>query len=74
MKVSKISELKKAVAQIMSDVSNKKDFPKVITFNRGIEYPKYKVTVEEIEEDFFVDSKGTKWIKAGSHDQSNTDD
>lgn len=62
MKVSKLAELKRTLGQILNESSNG-DFPKEITFSRGIEFPKYKITVEEIEEDFFVDKKGTRWVK-----------
>lgn len=46
----------------MKDTTSK-TFPQEIIFNRGIEYPQYKITIEEVEEDFFVDSKGTKWMR-----------
>ena len=62
MKVTTLLELKKAIGLIIKDTESK-DFPKEITLIRGIEYPKIKITVEEIEEDFFVDSKGTKWMR-----------
>lgn len=63
MKVNKLSERKKTIGQLINDTSSK-DFPKSITFNRGIEYPKYKITIEEIEDDFFIDAKGNKWIRS----------
>lgn len=74
MKVSKLSELKKSIGQIINDNSPNRDFPKVITFNRGIEFTKYKITIDEIEEDFFVDSKGTKWVKANKSTDMEKDD
>lgn len=63
MLLNKTVELKRAIAQIINDDKSEK-FPQVITFSRGIEYPKFKITIEEIDEDFFVDSKGVKWVKA----------
>lgn len=70
MKVSKLAELKRTIAQVIND-PNARDFPKVITFSRGIEFTKYKVTIEEIEEDFFVDSKGIRWVKDNKATQDN---
>lgn len=68
MLITKTIDLRKIVAQIINDDKNGK-FPQVITFSRGIEFPKYKITIEEIDEDFFVDSKGVKWIKAKDEDE-----
>ena len=67
MNVLKLVELKKVIGQLISEESGG-NFPKTVTFNRGIEYPKYKVTIEEIDEDYFVDSKGQKWAKVRSED------
>lgn len=67
MLLNKTVELKRIIAQIINEDTPEK-FPQVITFNRGIEYPKFKITVEEIDEDFFVDSKGVKWVKAKDND------
>lgn len=61
-KVNKLSDLKRMIGQIINDTSEH-DFPRIIHFNRGIEYQKYKVTIEEIDEDFFIDSKGSRWVK-----------
>jgi hypothetical protein len=68
MLVSKTVELKRIIAQIINEDKSEK-FPQSITFSRGIEYPKYKITIEEIDEDFFVDSKGIKWIKSKDVDE-----
>lgn len=67
MKVNTIAELKKAIGKIINESSDK-DLPKEIIFNRGIEYSNYKITVEAIEEDFFIDSKGFKWKKLKQDD------
>lgn len=63
MKLGKLSELKKTIGQIINE-ANSKEFPRELSYSRGIEYPKFKITIEEIEEDFFIDSKGVKWIKS----------
>lgn len=68
MLLTKTVELKKFIAKLINDEKNGK-FPKIITFSRGIEYSKFKITIEEIEEDFFIDSKGIKWIKAKETEQ-----
>lgn len=68
MKVNTIAELKKAIGKIINESSDK-DLPKEIIFNRGIEYSNYKITVEAIEEDFFIDSKGCKWKKLKEDDE-----
>ena len=62
MKVGNLAELKRTIGQILKENAQGK-FPKEITFTRGIEYPKYKITIEEMEEDTFTDSKGQKWKK-----------
>lgn len=62
MKLSKLSELKRTMGQMVHDL-NEGNFPKTINFSRGIEFPKFKITVELVEEDYFVDSKGQKWAK-----------
>lgn len=61
-KINKLSDLKRTIGHIIND-TNENDFPRVIYFNRGIEYRKFKVTIEEIDEDFFIDSKGSRWVK-----------
>ena len=65
MKVSAIAELKKIIGKIISDTPDN-ELPKEIIFNRGIDYSKYKITIETIEEDFFIDAKGVKWKKITS--------
>jgi len=62
MKVSRIAELKKVIVKILHEVDDR-TFPKTLIYNRSIESPKYRITIDEIEEDFFIDSKGIKWVK-----------
>lgn len=38
-------------------------FPLQYILEEGFEHPSYKVTVELVEKDFFVDSKGQKWVR-----------
>lgn len=70
MLVNKTVELKRIMAQLINDEEGKQ-FPKVITFSRGIEYPKFKITIEEIDEDFFIDSKGVRWVKVKDDSEHN---
>jgi hypothetical protein len=62
LKANSLADLKRVlVSCIRTEEDN--EFPKSITYSKGIEHPKYRITIEEIEDDFFVDSKGVKWIK-----------
>ena len=71
MQVTKLLDLKKVIGELIQAESNK-NFPKTIIFNRGIEFQKYKLTIEQIEDDYFIDSKGQKWAKV--KDESLDDD
>jgi hypothetical protein len=64
MKLSRLAELKREIGKIMSEGDNDKDFPMEIIYSRGIEFPTYKIQIELVEEDVFIDSRGTKWVKA----------
>lgn len=64
MIIHTIGELKKTIGQIFKGKGDiERTIPDEIIFNRGIEYTKYKITIQIVEEDFFVDSKGNKWQK-----------
>lgn len=39
-------------------------FPRAFTYCEGIGQPIFKLTIEKTEEDFFIDEKGQKWVKA----------
>jgi len=39
-------------------------FPQVLTYCEGMGKPLFKITIEKNQEDFFVDEKGQKWVKA----------
>ena len=72
MKFNNLSEFKKSLSQLLKDTSD--GTTKKIIYNRGLEYPKYQITIEEIEEDYFVDSKGVKWVKASRADSQEDDE
>lgn len=62
MKVTKLLELKSSIAKLINN-SSASDFPKTIIFSRGIDFPQFKITIEVVEEDFFIDQKGVKWVR-----------
>jgi hypothetical protein len=37
--------------------------PKKIKYHEGLEEPVYTVTIDVAEQDFFIDKKGTKWLR-----------
>lgn len=41
-------------------------FPRVLFFCDGIGQPTYEITIKKIDEDFFIDGNGNKWIRAKS--------
>lgn len=61
IKVTTLVDLKKEVGRIVNE--DTAEFPAVITYNRGFEHKTFKITIEEHEEDFFIDSKGEKWMR-----------
>lgn len=40
------------------------EFPQVISFSKGMGQPRFKITIEMNHEDYFIDEKGQKWVKA----------
>ncbi len=59
---TKISDLKKQITQYVCEMPE--DYlPVTFLFKEGLEYSKYKIVMSIVEEDFFIDRKGTKWIK-----------
>lgn len=40
------------------------EFPYTIYFKESISSSKFKFTIEKIEEEYFIDDKGQKWMKA----------
>ncbi len=59
--------LKRKIQQIIEYHPESTDEPHSIYYKQDIVSPKYKVTITLIEEDFLIDSKGRKWIKAPQH-------
>lgn len=40
------------------------DYPRVLTYCLGIGSPTFRITIEKLEPDVFVDSQGRKWVRA----------
>lgn len=61
-RVKKISDLKSWVTeQIRATPID--EFPKQVQYHEGLEEPVYTVRIDVAEQDFFVDKKGTKWLR-----------
>lgn len=62
-RVKKISDLKSWITeQIRATPIDQ--FPKKVQYHEGLEEPVYTVCIEVTEQDFFIDKKGTKWLRA----------
>lgn len=62
-KISKISELKRALS-IALKATPDNELPLTYIFDEGMEFSKYKITLELIEQDSFIDKKGRKWVRS----------
>ena len=43
--------------------SHEKDFPVELNFNESMEQPQFKVTIQKLDTDVYVDKTGQKWKK-----------
>ncbi len=48
---------------LCEDEENPIVFPKSMIFCEGMGQPMFKITIEKIENDSFIDEKGQKWRK-----------
>lgn len=48
---------------LWDDEENPIEFPKTFMFCEGMAQPMFKITIEKIESDSFIDEKGQKWRK-----------
>lgn len=62
MNIKNMLDLKSQMARIIHE-SSSLDFPQELILNKGIEYPKYKITIELVDEKVFIDNKGVKWVR-----------
>ena len=63
---NKISELKREIGySLTKDYFEKNDGAEtnVFFFQEEVPGDKFKITIEKVEENFFYDSNGVKWIK-----------
>ena len=67
--ISKMAELKSIIGNALIDSKNKQ-FPIEILYSRGIVHPKFKIIIEQIEEDFFIDANGIKWRKVLDNEEN----
>lgn len=64
MTISRLMDLKTEISHVLNDYAQQDyTLPHEIIYSRGFEHPRYKITIEEIDEDFFTDAKGQKWQK-----------
>jgi hypothetical protein len=59
--ITRLPELRRRVSSV---VGKDIDEPVEIYFQDGVISPKYKITIEMIEDDYFIDAKGRKWLRA----------
>jgi hypothetical protein len=62
VKITKIAELNRQIKRLIVE-DKVKDYPVEYEFNQGMEFPNYRIIVEKVDSDFYIDSKGTKWIR-----------
>lgn len=70
MRATTIGKLRTLVGKVLKDSKTK--YPLEIVYNRKIDTPKYKITIELYEEDVFIDANGCKWIKEPKKDLTRT--
>jgi hypothetical protein len=65
--IKKISELKRSVGRLIHETPDR-ELPQILIYKEGLEFSKYKITIEVVQEDYFVDGKGQKWKKVNDDD------
>ena len=62
--INKINTLKSLIAEFIREHSfDENGDIKVFWFRESIESPTFKITIKNVELNFFVDQNGQKWIK-----------
>lgn len=61
-KFNKFGRLKVELTRDMRQ-NDMKNFPLEYIYEESFEKPSYKVTVDLVEKEFFIDSMGVKWVK-----------
>lgn len=63
--IKKKSELYRRIRELVEGTPDAAgDFPSNFTYCEGKGGPVFTFTVERTQEDFFIDDKGQKWVKA----------
>ena len=60
--ITKINELKSNITNCIRQES-KNQFPMHFLYKDTLTAPLFKITVEIVEKDFFIDDRGIKWIR-----------
>lgn len=50
-------------------LDGKETCPRIFHYCAGFPNPKFRITVEPVDEDFVIDSNGTKWVKDKTHEK-----
>ena len=63
IKLSKTSELKKRIGDFVDQDEDERESKAIFLLDESLESTKFKITIEEIEQDFYIDKKGVKWVR-----------
>lgn len=68
--VRKRHELNRFIKETLFHRPDKEtNFPIKVTFCEGIGSSTYEITIDKLEEDFFIDTNGCKWVKEKKGDK-----
>jgi len=60
--IHKMHELMIAMAKIVEDTPTSQ-FPQILTYKANIHSVKYKITVEVVQPEFYIDHQGNRWAR-----------
>lgn len=60
--INQISELKRQITEAIREIPDHQ-LPKEFIFQNYWNSPQYKITVEVITSDIYIDATGQKWVK-----------
>lgn len=58
---SRISDIKREITQLLKATPD--EFPETMTYQEDGNIDQYKITIELVDKDHFIDSKGRKWYR-----------
>lgn len=73
MTINKMPALKRAVDQIIKTFPVSK-FPQTLFYKEGFEHTKYRINIDIVEENSFIDANGRKWIREDKIEQEKEED